>query len=96
MLRLRTVACAEIDQLPAVAEHAGDVAPVLGEDRRLGARRIVFVELAQGGEEGGAERIVEILGGNGGRDGEQSAQELLARGRAIGLQAHDERVAERR
>ena len=64
--RLGAVAGAEIDQRHARADRVGDRGAVGGEDRRLGARRVVLGQLGDRLEQMRAEPVVEELGRDAG------------------------------
>lgn len=56
-------AAAVFDQQAVGAEKADDGVEVVAEDRELGARGVVFVELADLFEEVGAALVVEVFAG---------------------------------
>jgi hypothetical protein len=59
--RLGAIAGAEIDQDRARAARGAHAGAVRGEDRRLGARRVVLGELGDRLEQARAEGVVEVL-----------------------------------
>jgi hypothetical protein len=60
--RLQRGARAQLDQLRRGARRRDDLARAVPQDRRLGARRVVLGQLADGLEQLRAARVVEVLG----------------------------------
>ena len=88
--RLRAVAGAEVDQRDAGADRFGHRRAVVGEDRRLGPRRVVLGELGDRLEQVRAEPVVEELGRDARRAGEQGSARRSALGVGVGEPGLDE------
>jgi thiol-disulfide isomerase/thioredoxin len=95
--RLGAVARAEVDQRHPGAAGAGDGLGMGGDDRALGAGRVVLVELGDGLEQVRTQAVVEVLGleaGGRSREKGDGVGALVRRGRrSVGPRAAGSAVA---
>ena len=79
---LGAIARPQVDQGAARPHGVRDLGAVTGEDGRLGARRIVLGQGADGLEQFRAQRVVQVLGRGPGLARQQAAADLDYRGRS--------------
>jgi len=90
--RLAAVAGAKVDELAAAAHQRGDLVAVLREDRSLGARRVVFGQLADCAEKRAADAVVKVLGRDRRMRVLQTAHQRASLSRWIARQAIDKAI----